>query len=127
MNKNSIAMQALSAVESIEQNDFACSIMTDCVGRCCFVGHMHRLNSKNPSNYQFLTKDIVGANRLFKGRFLKAFYKSFEEFFQTKYHTTTSVSFLMSINDMQTNPFYKQSTVKERIVALLTDMIEEGY
>lgn len=113
--------QALEMLKDIPEEQYLTFGYTDGVNRCCFVGHLVRLTSPDPTDYsegncwpayRHFSKDAYEAALPHVKEvvdFIEQFSKNgnFEEV-NNKYH-----------------PNYKQDTIKERVEAFLTDLINK--
>ena len=114
------ATKAKELLDSVPANEFLTTKFTDWKGKCCAVGHLNRLSSSNPNNY-----DVNNcADRL--GKIFDFTRATVNEFLVKKY----SVSELINLADVNNDPDvngYTQSKPKTRVINLLNDMIEAGY
>ena len=112
------AQKVFELLSPIPEEDFIIHYMTNWIDKCCARGHILRITSRNPNNYSptnlsdgdfNLDQDILEKS----SAFLRAKKRS-------------SPFTIAHINNKVT-PLYPQETPKQRVIALLTDMIEAGY
>jgi len=109
----------LSLINSVGEEWYIKRVFTNTRGMCCAVGHVVRLESENPEDYSELNcSDHMNGNTDFR---------DYTEKFLKEVHDM-HVSVVAVNNDESYIPDkYKKEGVKERVVALLEDMIEHGY
>lgn len=121
-----IMQQALTLVKDIAEEDLIDDFYSDGICKCCIIGHWSRLNSKNKKDYSlnncsdFIAmfeddKETSNIKRELRNKSLLYF-----ENVKNKCYDISDVN-----NGIC--EFYKQETIKERIVAFLNDAIEAGY
>jgi hypothetical protein len=113
------ALEAKTLLEPIPKDDFIVGDFTDSVGKCCGVGHLVRLKSKNPNDYTQNCRDWNGRDGIEK--FVRYDVK---DFIKSKYGITHK-----NLADVNNNPYvngYTQDNPKDRVMALLNDMIAES-
>jgi hypothetical protein len=111
------AQQAKEILEPIPKEDFLLGSFTDGIGKCCSVGHLVRAVSDDPTDYgdcvdyggndgveQFVRRDVVD--------------------FIERAHNITNETLASVNNDNDVNG-YTQDNPKDRVMALLNDMINE--
>lgn len=108
------AKQALELLEPIPAKDFITDRFTDEHSKCCVVGHLQRLTSKDPNNYSSYNCSDDCANPVRT--------KS-EEFLRKKGFPGYNIA---TVNNHAVNG-YKQKRIKTRVIHLLKDMIKAGY
>jgi hypothetical protein len=102
-----VAQEALRLLEKVSEEEFITDIFTDEVNKCCAIGHIQRLKSSNTKDYNMDNcKDShISSIRMESEAFGKSIAK---------------------VNNMKFRK-YQQETPKERVIALLNDMIAAGY
>ena len=109
-----IAQQCLELVENIPSNEWTTDFFSDEGNKCCLHGHISRLTSDDPSNYDYTNcSDWLSDNISMKLR------SSCEQFSNGKFSSA-------SVNNGLVNK-YKQKTPRSRSIRLLKDMIKAGY
>ena len=115
--KETIAQEALRLLEPIKSTKFITDKFTNDVDCCCAIGHYARLRSGNPDDYSLYNC----SDRWRNGRLRTE---------SAKYISSQKLSpFNKSIAHVNSTPIgkYQQKTPKARSIALLKDMIKEGY
>lgn len=112
--KETLGQKALRLLSDVPSKDFITYNFTDCIGKCCAIGHYQRLTSKDPTNYEASNchDSHVSELRALSRQFISDEYKI--------YSTIAHVNNRKGING------YNQAKVKDRVIALLTDMVEKG-
>lgn len=111
------AVKALELLSPIPQDKFISHIYTNCMNKCCTVGHLNRLTSNKPDNYGINAINTSKAMMEFRDKTLK-YLKEQKGF--------TNNSDIADISNMATDA-YPQDTQKDRAIALLNDMIADGW
>ena len=106
---NLTAKDYRAMLEPIAEEDFIVDIFTDEVSKCCVIGHITRLTSKNPSDFSFKNCNDNGIN--FGAN-------TFRNYCYKHGH--------ISIVNNQRVYIYNQDTPKKRVIAFLDDMITAG-
>lgn len=109
------AKEALELLKDIPKENWIVSRFTNEIDSCCAIGHLKRLTSKNIEDYSILNctdriydvEDNVAPIRENSSRFLKGIG-------------------IATVNNRKTEGYY-QDHPKDRVIALLKDMIEAGY
>lgn len=112
-----IAQKALRLLTPIPTEDFISDNYTDEIGKCCGIGHYVRATSQDPSDYSVKNcSDSVHKSpiRIASRRFLE------------KKHNVQFKD-LAEVNNYNTTNGYTESRTKDRVIHLLTDMVEAGY
>ncbi|MCF0059891.1 hypothetical protein MUK70_11635 [Dyadobacter chenwenxiniae] len=106
-----IAQEAKRLLEPIPEDQWTTKDFTDRKSKCCAFGHYSRLNSSDDNNFS-----IANCSE-YRGRL--------GELQHSIYVFTKGEYSLIGVND-GASP-YPQPTPKQRVLALLNDMIKAGY
>jgi hypothetical protein len=109
-----IAQEALRLLMSVPADDFIEGDFTDGVGKCCSLGHYQRLKN-NPADYSLLNCDDHGNSDI----------RNLSRKFNSEIHGRG-----FDIADVNNDPEYNgytQPEIKDRVIALLEDMVKAGY
>lgn len=116
------AVKILNLIKDIPKGNFIDTIFTDEKESCCVIGHIMRLTSKDPNDYSIKN---CGTNSILDDR---------EEYIEFIRQTTLEFNMLynnksydISIVNNGLSDVYIQEEIKDRVVAMLEDMIENGY
>lgn len=115
--KETIAQEALRLLKNIPEDKFITTKFTNYVDSCCVLGHYNRLKSKNPKDYSKGNTEWK-----YEGEELRTL--------SIKFIRDTYNLFGTNIADINNEPvikFYPQETAKQRSIAVLEDMVKEGY
>jgi hypothetical protein len=116
----SVAKKVLDLITPIPETDFITDEFTDSISKCCVLGHVQRLTSGNPSDYSidncadgifFIRMNSLSTHIRFASCNFLALGNNID---------------IADINNRATVA-YPQPTPKQRVVALLNDMIEAGH
>jgi hypothetical protein len=110
------AKQARELLLPIPKENFLLGKFTDDVGKCCAIGHLRRLTSKNPKDYSLRNCSVV-----YSGEVYDFSRRKVGEFVDLKYDTYNKD--LASINNTSSVNGYNQDNPKDRVIAVLDDMI----
>lgn len=116
MKEQTIAQKALNKLKSISKDRFIINEFTDEINKCCVLGHIVRLTSKNSKDYSY--NNCYDNSTNFGGKLRQ---RSREYL-----NSIGSYGDISSINNSKYG-IYQQETPKERSMALLKDMIAAGY
>lgn len=110
------ANKVFELLSPIPEEDFITYSLTNGIDKCCARGHIIRLQSVNPNDYSI--DNIINTNEHLD----KEIWKKSIEFLNSKRPNEP----IAAINN---NPSdcYPQEKPKQRVMALLTDMIAAGY
>lgn len=111
-----IAQKALRLLRTVPASDFITGQFTDGSGKCCAIGHFHRLKSKNPDNYS-----PVNCEDNHNGILRK---KSIA--FMKQKHDMSGVT-IAHVNNEDYYNGYTEPTIKGRVVHMLKDMVKAGF
>jgi hypothetical protein len=100
----------------VPKDEFITSLFSDTIGKCCAIGHLVRLTSKDPSDYKQSCDDRVNVD---VNRFARITVRDFN---QRKHNVSESLAAVNNHNDING---YSQNNPKDRVMALLDDMINE--
>ncbi len=129
----SIAKSQLSKIPAdkfLNNGDF-----TDGVNRCSAIGHLQRINNGKPNVYSIFNcsdmDEYKGTNpiRIASSEFLAKAYPGAFSLYCDSYTVGMPGNINLDIAVIEHFKFgdYQQQTSKERVLALLTDMMEAGY
>ena len=110
------SLEAKELLLPIPQNDFLLHKFSDGHGKCCAIGHLVRLKSEDPLNYtQYLADG--GEVENFVRKQVKKYIRE----------THNERACLARVNNKNNINGYTQDNPKDRVIALLNDMIKDGY
>lgn len=112
--EKTIAQQCLELVENIPSNQWTSHIFSDNKNKCCLHGHITRLTSKDPNNYNDTNCSDWGAYNI-----SSKLRNSCDLFSGGQFSSA-------GVNNGIANK-YQQKTPKGRSIRLLKDMILAGY
>lgn len=108
-----IAQEAKRLLEPVPEDLWIEKLYTDGVGKCCAVGHYERMKSSNQNDFSICNCANV------ESKLINATYRYlFDRNSQGSTVTNVNNGELLS---------YQQTTSKERVMALLDDMIAAGF
>ena len=121
------ATEAKELLNPIPKENFITKYFTDFVDCCCSIGHLVRLKSKNPSNFEFsnchdLSKLVSNPNA--KEEVYNFARIKVKEFLNKKYSIDEDMALVNNTTDING---YNQDNPKDRVIHLLDDMIDAGY
>ena len=108
------AVEARSLLIGIPKEEFITEYFSDSIGKCCSVGHLVRLKSSNPNIYHQSLSD--GYNNEVS-EFVRV---DVSNFLWEKYNQSAT---LATVNNNPNINGYTQDNPKDRVIALLDDMI----
>lgn len=113
-NKETKAQEAYRLLKDIPEDQWLTARFSNGIDKCCGVGHLKRLKSKNPSDYSINNCcDLL----------------IFDDS-NFRFHNECNLMYvdgnLASINNGETLK-YQQPTPKQRVMAFLEDAIRLGY
>ena len=125
------ATQAKELLLPIAKEDFLLDKFTNKINKCCAIGHLVRLTSDNPSDYttencvDFDLSDFPIINP-------KEGAEEVHDFARTKVNKFLLKEYdedenLATVNNCDLVNGYNQDNPKDRVIALLDDMIKSGY
>ena len=115
------ALEARELLLPIPKDEFLTGKFTDYEGKCCAIGHLVRLKSKDPNNYdQNLTDGKWGW-----ACEVEDFAREKVREYNGKKHD--AYEDLAVVNNRPEVNGYTQDNPKDRVIALLNDMIADGY
>ena len=110
------SLEAKKLLLPIPQNDFLLHKYSDGHGKCCAIGHLVRLKSPNPLNYMQWCGDDGEVEDFARNQVRKYIRE-----------THGQSACLARVNNRNTINGYTQDNPKDRVIALLNDMIKDGY
>ncbi len=135
--KETKAQFILNLLKDIPEKNWTTRTYTDEKSKCCALGHIIRLTSKNPKDYNFFNCNLSSSS---------VTNKEFSSHFKTSQETNTYLSSFIkekrgfhgsfaNINDgtdlwllgKKTNETYRQSSPKQRVILFLEWMVKEGW
>jgi hypothetical protein len=110
--------KARALLASVPEEEWCTIIYSDHVNnKCCALGHLHRLTSGNPNNYDFGGQDVSDmVDMHFRGR---------TRLYLSRIHGISSDIAYVN-NDSDVNG-YTEESIKTRVLHLLDDMIADGW
>ena len=115
------ALEARELLLPIPKDEFLTGKFTDYKGKCCAIGHLVRLKSKDPNNYdQDLTDGRWGGECEVED-FARGKVCEYNGEKHDQYESLAAVNNRTEVNG------YTQDNPKDRVMALLNDMIADGY
>ena len=127
-SERDVIAKSLEQLKAIPTENFLTGIFTNGVDKCCAVGHLNRLNSKNPedysqsncSDYNWMQSEeerlqTFNPIRGLSARFLTPKYPNPNDEYSRD---------LSGVNNTSFGSIYKQATPKERVIACLEDMLK---
>tara|TARA_R110000796_G_scaffold134716_1_gene250500 strand:+ start:2969 stop:3319 length:351 start_codon:yes stop_codon:yes gene_type:complete len=111
------AQLAKQLLEPIAKKDFLERLYTDKFSKCCGIGHLVRLTSLDPNNFSLTCSDFMSGGRV------REFVRGEVSNFLLKAHG--EIGDLSTVNNGTSINRYTQDNPKDRIIALLDDMIAE--
>lgn len=125
------AVLAKELLSAVPKEDFLTDRFTDEVGKCCAVGHLARLTSDDPTD--FAVENCADIKGSFLGSFPREEKQEVYDFvrisvgtFLTEKHDIEEGANLANVNNFDDVNGYNQDNPKDRVIALLDDMIKEG-
>jgi len=123
MNTNSeqtetIAQEAYRLLKDVDTNIWITTFMSNGCGIGCALGHYNRLKSDNPNDFGIDNMSEIIMEFSSKLRLIS------QEYLTIKFNN--SLLDIATINNNRHGD-YQENTPKERVLHLLTDMIEVGY
>ena len=115
------ALEAKELLLPIPKDEFLTGKFTDYRGKCCAIGHLVRLKSKDPNNYN---QDLMDGIWDVDGE-VKAFARERVRVYNGEKHD--QYEDLAAVNNRTEVNGYTQDNPKDRVMALLNDMIADGY
>lgn len=113
------ASKALELLSTVPEEEWIVNKYTDQEGKCCAIGHLLRLTSKNPTRYDFDTEDIwAGGGPI--GDFVRTTVKRFN------FEKHQKIADLSTVNNRADVNGYTEPVIKDRVLHLLRDMKEAG-
>lgn len=116
--EETVAQKALRLIKRVGKDRFIVDSYSNNTDKCCVLGHINRLTSRNPKDYS--TYNCSNSNGD-DGKIRRA-----SMYFLREATGTLTSSDIATVNNGNTT-LYKQPIIKDRVVACLTDMIEAGY
>ena len=101
----------------IPKNEFIIGEFSNNINKCCAIGHLVRLTSKKPNDYEQELSDHGVISQFCRDNVTK--------FISQKYNYDWCT--LASINNSDSINNYNEIEIKDRVIHLLDDMIEAGY
>ena len=108
------AVEARSLLIGIPKKDFLTHYFSNDIGKCCSVGHLVRLKSSDPNSYDQPLSDA------YNGEVSEFVREDVKRFIKKKYNQWATLASVNNNNDING---YNQDNPKDRVIALLDDMI----
>mgnify|MGYP003633047801 CR=1 FL=1 len=120
------ATEAKALLLPIPKAEFLTGRFTDYTGKCCAIGHLVRLKSDDPSDYDRNLMDGIfwGENSSKENCEVEIFARETVREFNGKKHD--QYEDLAAVNNRTEVNGYTQDNPKDRVIALLNDMIADG-
>jgi hypothetical protein len=115
--KETLAQEALRLLTSIPKEDFIVNSFTDGIGKCCAIGHIQRLKSKNAKIY---TPHNCNDYFVYEGCI-----RQISEEFLFKEHSLIGRD-ISNVNNTTMVNGYNEPEIKDRVMHLLSDMVTVG-
>ena len=115
------ATEARELLLPIPKNKFLTEKFTDYRGKCCAIGHLVRLKSDNPSDYNQSLADGRWGGTCEVRTFARERVRVYNGEKHDQYEDLAAVNNRTEVNG------YTQDNPKDRVMALLNDMIADGY
>ena len=112
--------RAKELLEGVPANEFIIGDYTDDEGKCCAIGHLFRLSSDDPTNYNHDNCKDQYEGKIFD--FVRHDVSKYINDVHKEYGTDLS-----DVNNTSNVNGYTEYEAKERVIHLLDDMIEAGY
>lgn len=120
------AKDVKALLEPVPSEDFIVGIFTDEESKCCAIGHLMRLTSKDPNDYSNRNCEDGLADPSKMDTPMHVFNRVTTAEFLKDVHNIRGVDISYINNGPEFNG-YDQEGPKERVMQLLDDMIEAGY
>lgn len=111
--------QAFQLLNEVPEQQWLIELFTDFKSKCDAIGHFQRLTSSNPEDFSY-----ENCTDRFKGRDLRLLSL---QFCLTKGYFYKNTALDIAVINNITTQQYPQETPKQRVLALLKDMIDNGY
>ena len=118
------ALEAKELLLPIPKDEFLTGKFTDYKGKCCAIGHLVRLKSKDPNNYDQNLTDGAGWYTNTECEVEDFAREKVSEYNGEKHDQYED---LAAVNNRTEVNGYTQDNPKDRVMALLNDMIADGY
>ena len=115
------SLEAKELLLPIPKNDFLLHKYSDDHGKCCAIGHLVRLKSEDPLNYKQWCGDGDGISGAEVENFVR---KQVRKYIRETHDERACLARVNNRNDING---YTQDNPKDRVIALLNDMIKDGY
>ncbi len=102
--------QAIKLLEPIPKEEFTTTVLWDGNNKCCSLGHLNRLLSKDPTNY---------VNAEYTPSKVMDFSNRVRKFINKKSNQQAGI---ITVNDYNTVNGYNEGNPKDRIIHLFTEM-----
>ena len=114
------ATEAKALLLPIPTNDFLLNRFSDYEGKCCAIGHLVRLRSNDPSDYDQNLTDGKWGSECEVEDFARGKVREYNGKKHDQYEDLAAVNNRTEVNG------YTQDNPKDRVIALLNDMIADG-
>lgn len=130
--KTLTAKQAKELLAPIPNDKFITDAFTDGYDKCCGIGHLKRLTSDNPKNYNRENcSDKYGLAFLENAHDADGFRRQTYLFLMSKgyksEHDPETIADMAAVNNYKDVNGYTEYSIKDRIIHLLNDMEAAGY
>lgn len=118
--KKLTAAKALELLQPIPEDEFLTTVYTDGVSKCCAIGHLVRLLSNDPNNYNAPNCYDAPINNSHK--YVVFDFRAYSNKFLTSLgHNALNIA---SINNAIIDDLAPEPTIKERVINFLTKMVK---
>jgi len=114
------ATKAMELLKPVPQENFIVLLFTNHVDSCCATGHLMRLTSDDPDNYNLVTWPESSWNNCMELR------ESSQMFLKKNSPTFEDGMDIATVNNNKKYP-YTEDNPKCRVMHLLRDMVKAGY
>ena len=123
------ATEARELLLPIPKNEFLTGRFTDYEGKCCAIGHLVRLKSKDPLNYDQNLADGDGScfATAWSDKVCEVEIFAREKVREYNGEKHDQYEDLAAVNNRTEVNGYTQDNPKDRVIALLNDMIADGH
>lgn len=128
--KETVAQEAKRLLSEVPAENFIKQNFTDGVEKCCAVGHYKRLKSGNVNDYSYENCNDFTENRLITipdgTRYIGCELRENSLKFLNEKYSLIDLT-ISNVNNVDSINGYNQPEIKDRVMALLDDMVEAGY
>jgi hypothetical protein len=111
------ATEAKELLKDIPEEQWMTGAWTNYKNKCCAIGHLVRLKSDNPMDYDLSNCEIVNNREV----------EDFAIRVSTAPDASGNFTSLSDVNDRPSLKYAEYYTPKQRVLAFLDDLIEAGF